>query len=183
MRRRPEWWRIRGGAPTTMTSCACSTGFSRTSSWAAARRTFFPSSRCARQAHGRARTTSASSRRPATRSSIRRRSSPRPPLSPTTRKLLGLFNDSNIDGALDRKFLKKGSVDKFPDQPDLTDEMRAALQVLSRGDKGFVLDGRGRPHRQIQPFARLGARRLRHHHVRQRREDRQGFRGQTHTTR
>jgi alkaline phosphatase len=58
---------------------------------------------------------------------------------PETRKLLGLFNDKNIDGALDRKFLKKGTVDKFPDQPDLTDETRAALQVLSRGDKGFVL--------------------------------------------
>src|SRR4029079_9408824 len=58
---------------------------------------------------------------------------------PETRKLLGLFNANNIDGALDRKFLKKGTVDKFPDQPDLTDETRAALQVLSRGDKGFVL--------------------------------------------
>ena len=58
---------------------------------------------------------------------------------PETRKLLGLFNDKNIDGALDRKLLKKGTVDKFPDQPDLTDEMRAALQVLSRGDKGFLL--------------------------------------------
>jgi alkaline phosphatase len=58
---------------------------------------------------------------------------------PETTKLLGLFNDKNIDGVLDRKFLKKGTVDKFPDQPDLTDEMRAALEVLARGDKGFVL--------------------------------------------
>ncbi len=58
---------------------------------------------------------------------------------PETTKLLGLFNDKNIDGALDRKFLKKGTVDKFSDQPDLTDEMRAALAVLSRGDKGFIL--------------------------------------------
>ena len=58
---------------------------------------------------------------------------------PETKKLLGLFNDKNIDGALDRKFLKKGTVDKFPDQPDLTDEMRAALQVLPRSDKGFLL--------------------------------------------
>jgi alkaline phosphatase len=58
---------------------------------------------------------------------------------PETKKLLGLFNDKNIDGALDRKLLKKGSVDKFPDQPDLTDEMRAALAVLARADQGFLL--------------------------------------------
>jgi len=54
-------------------------------------------------------------------------------------KLLGLFNPSNIDGALDRFFLKKGTVAKFPDQPDLTDQVRAALDVLSKNDKGFVL--------------------------------------------
>ncbi len=58
---------------------------------------------------------------------------------PETTRLLGLFNDKNIDGALDRKFLKKGTVKKFPDQPDLTDQMRAALAVLSRSDKGFLL--------------------------------------------
>lgn len=55
------------------------------------------------------------------------------------RKLLGLFNTGNIDGALDRFFLKKGTVAKFPDQPDLTDEVRAALDVLSKNDKGFIL--------------------------------------------
>ena len=54
-------------------------------------------------------------------------------------KLLGLFNTGNVDGALDRFFLKKGSVDKFPDQPDLTDQVRAALVALSKNDKGFVL--------------------------------------------
>jgi len=54
-------------------------------------------------------------------------------------KLLGLFNPSNIDGALDRFFLKKGTVAKFPDQPDLTDQVRAALDALSKNDKGFVL--------------------------------------------
>lgn len=58
---------------------------------------------------------------------------------PETRRLLGLFNDRNIDGALDRIFLKKGTVAKFPDQPDLTDSVRAALQVLSRNDQGFLL--------------------------------------------
>jgi alkaline phosphatase len=55
------------------------------------------------------------------------------------KKLLGLFNPVNIDGALDRFFLKKGSVAKFPDQPDLTDQVRAALDVLAQNDKGFVL--------------------------------------------
>jgi alkaline phosphatase len=54
-------------------------------------------------------------------------------------KLLGLFNPVNIDGALDRFFLKKGTVPKYPDQPDLTDQVRAALDVLAKNDKGFVL--------------------------------------------
>ena len=111
---------------------------SRTSSWAAARRTFFP--RAIRAASARTRrTTSTSSRRRATRSPTRRRELAAAAAKPETRKLLGLFNDGNIDGALDRKFLKKGTVGKFPDQPDLTEEMRAALQVLSRNDNGFVL--------------------------------------------
>ncbi len=54
-------------------------------------------------------------------------------------RLLGLFNSGNIDGALDRFFLKKGTVAQFPDQPDLTDQVSAALDILSRNDKGFVL--------------------------------------------
>jgi alkaline phosphatase len=54
-------------------------------------------------------------------------------------KVLGLFNTGNVDGALDRFFLKKGGVGKFPDQPDLTDQVRAALNILSKNDKGFVL--------------------------------------------
>ncbi|HXP96913.1 MAG TPA: alkaline phosphatase, partial [Telmatospirillum sp.] len=57
----------------------------------------------------------------------------------TPKKLLGLFNTGNLDGVLDRRFLKKGSVDKFPDQPDLTDQVRASLDILSKSDKGFVL--------------------------------------------
>jgi alkaline phosphatase len=36
---------------------------------------------------------------------------------PAMTKLLGLFNLGNMDGALDRKFLKGGTVAKFPDQP------------------------------------------------------------------
>src|SRR5712671_719023 len=55
------------------------------------------------------------------------------------KKLLGLFNPGNIDGALDRFFLKKGSVAKYPDQPDLTDQVRGAIDVLSKNDNGFVL--------------------------------------------
>jgi alkaline phosphatase len=58
---------------------------------------------------------------------------------PETKSLLGLFNRGNIDGALDRLFLKKGTVAKYPDQPDLTDEVKAALSVLSRHDDGFML--------------------------------------------
>jgi alkaline phosphatase len=54
-------------------------------------------------------------------------------------KLLGLFAPANIDGALDRFFLKKGNVTKLPDQPDLTDQVRASLDILSTNDKGFVL--------------------------------------------
>ena len=57
----------------------------------------------------------------------------------STTRLLGLFNKTNIDGVLDRRILKAGSVKDYPDQPDLTDQVRTALQVLSRNDKGFVL--------------------------------------------
>ena len=54
-------------------------------------------------------------------------------------KVLGLFNTGNVDGALDRYFLKKGGVTRFPDQPDLTDQVKASLDILSKNDKGFVL--------------------------------------------
>jgi alkaline phosphatase len=56
-----------------------------------------------------------------------------------TRKLLGLFATGNMDGALDRKFLKGGGVKKFPDQPDLTEQVQTALNILSRKDAGFFL--------------------------------------------
>lgn len=58
---------------------------------------------------------------------------------PDTTKLLGLFTPGNMDGVLDRKFLKGGGVRKYPEQPDLTEQVQAALNVLSRNDKGFVL--------------------------------------------
>jgi alkaline phosphatase len=56
-----------------------------------------------------------------------------------TVKLLGLYNTSNVDGALDLKFLKKGSVARFPDQPDVVEEMQSAIRILSRNRNGFVL--------------------------------------------
>ncbi|MGM4991065.1 alkaline phosphatase [Tardiphaga sp. 841_E9_N1_2] len=58
---------------------------------------------------------------------------------PETRKLLGLFTPGNMDGVLDRKFLGGGGVKKFPQQPDLTEQVHGALKVLSRNDNGFFL--------------------------------------------
>ncbi|MDB5521647.1 MAG: Alkaline phosphatase [Tardiphaga sp.] len=55
------------------------------------------------------------------------------------RKLLGLFAPGNMDGVLDRKFLKGGGVKKNPDQPDLTDQVTSALAILSNNDNGFFL--------------------------------------------
>jgi len=59
--------------------------------------------------------------------------------NPGTNRLLGLFHPDNMDGALDRRFLKKGTVAQFPNQPDLADMTRAAIEVLSRNKEGFVL--------------------------------------------
>ncbi len=59
--------------------------------------------------------------------------------NPITQKLLGLFHMGNMDGVLDRKFLKKGTVERFPNQPDLVDMTTAAIDVLSRNPNGFVL--------------------------------------------
>jgi alkaline phosphatase len=56
-----------------------------------------------------------------------------------TKRLLGLFNTKNLDGALDRRILKKGSVKEFPDQPDLVDQTKAALSILSKNPNGFML--------------------------------------------
>lgn len=58
---------------------------------------------------------------------------------PETDKLLGLFATGNMDGALDRKFLRGGGVKKFPEQPDLTEQVQAALKLLSRKESGFFL--------------------------------------------
>lgn len=58
---------------------------------------------------------------------------------PDTRRLLGLFAAGNMDGVLDRKFLKGGGVKKAPEQPDLTEQVQAALNILSKNESGFFL--------------------------------------------
>ncbi|OSM95860.1 alkaline phosphatase [Lonsdalea populi] len=57
----------------------------------------------------------------------------------TATKLLGLFHTGNMDGVLDRRFLKNDVIRKFPNQPDLTDMTQAALDVLSKNKDGFFL--------------------------------------------
>jgi alkaline phosphatase len=57
----------------------------------------------------------------------------------TASRLLGLFHPGNLDGALDRNLLKKGTVPKYPDQPDLADQTQVAIDILGRGANGFVL--------------------------------------------
>lgn len=54
-------------------------------------------------------------------------------------KLLGLFHTGNMDGVLDRRFLKNDVTKKFPNQPDLTEMTQAALDVLSKNKDGFFL--------------------------------------------
>jgi alkaline phosphatase len=44
-----------------------------------------------------------------------------------------------MDGYLDRKILKANTVAQFPDQPDLTDMTRVALDKLSKNKDGFFL--------------------------------------------
>jgi alkaline phosphatase len=56
-----------------------------------------------------------------------------------TTKLLGLFHPENMDGALDRRFLHGTTAAKYPEQPDLVDMTKAAIDVLSRNPNGFVL--------------------------------------------
>jgi len=56
-----------------------------------------------------------------------------------TGKLLGLFHTGNMDTWLDRNQLKKGTVDKFPDQPGLVEMTKSALDQLSKNPDGFFL--------------------------------------------
>ncbi|WP_026186924.1 alkaline phosphatase [Ensifer sp. BR816] len=54
-------------------------------------------------------------------------------------KILGLFHTGNMDVTLDREFLKKGTVGKFPNQPGLMDMTKVALEQLSKNPEGFFL--------------------------------------------
>jgi alkaline phosphatase len=56
-----------------------------------------------------------------------------------TKKLFGVFHPDNMDGSLDRLYLKKNTVEQFPDQPDLTEMTKSAIEVLSRNPNGFFL--------------------------------------------
>jgi alkaline phosphatase len=56
-----------------------------------------------------------------------------------TGKVLGLFHTGNMDTTLDREFLKKGTVEKFPEQPGLVDMTKAAIGQLEKNAEGFVL--------------------------------------------
>ncbi|MCX5493191.1 alkaline phosphatase [Kaistia dalseonensis] len=56
-----------------------------------------------------------------------------------TGKILGLFHTGNMDVTLDRDFLKKGTVDKFPNQPGLVEMTKVALGELSKNQDGFFL--------------------------------------------
>ncbi len=57
----------------------------------------------------------------------------------TPDKLLGLFHSGNMDGWIDRHQWKGNTVEKFPDQPDLTESFDAAVKVLSKNKDGFFL--------------------------------------------
>lgn len=56
-----------------------------------------------------------------------------------TGKILGLFHTGNMDTTLDREFLKKGTVGKFPEQPGLVEMTTVALDNLSKNPEGFFL--------------------------------------------
>jgi alkaline phosphatase len=56
-----------------------------------------------------------------------------------TGKILGLFHPGNMDVTLDREFLKKGTVSKFPNQPGLVQMTEVALGQLSKNPEGFFL--------------------------------------------
>lgn len=56
-----------------------------------------------------------------------------------TGKILGLFHTGNMDVTLDRDFLKKGTVETFPNQPGLVEMTNVALGELSKNPEGFFL--------------------------------------------
>ena len=56
-----------------------------------------------------------------------------------TGKILGLFHTGNMDVTLDRDFLRKGTVAKFPNQPGLVEMTKVALGELAKNPEGFFL--------------------------------------------
>ncbi len=56
-----------------------------------------------------------------------------------TTKLFGVFHPDNMDGSLDRLYLKKNTVEQYPNQPDLTEMTKSAIEVLSKNPNGFFL--------------------------------------------
>jgi alkaline phosphatase len=59
--------------------------------------------------------------------------------SKETKKLFGVFHPDNMDGSLDRLYLRKNTVEQYPNQPDLTEMTKSAIEVLSRNPNGFFL--------------------------------------------
>jgi len=56
-----------------------------------------------------------------------------------TGKILGLFHTGNMDTTLDRNLLKKGTAEKFPNQPGLVQMTKVALDTLAKNEDGFFL--------------------------------------------
>ena len=56
-----------------------------------------------------------------------------------TKKLFGVFHPDNMDGSLDRFYLKKNTVPQYPNQPDLTEMTQSAIDILSKNSNGFFL--------------------------------------------
>ena len=54
-------------------------------------------------------------------------------------KVFGTFHPGNMDTTLDRDFLKKGTVSKFPNQPGLVQMTQVALNKLAKNPEGFFL--------------------------------------------
>jgi alkaline phosphatase len=84
-----------------------------------------------------------------------------------TARLLGLFHPGNLDGVLDRRLLKKGTVSAYPRParprgPDAGGH-RQSVQASER----LCLAGRSGAYRQVQSCSGLGAGGLRYDYARQ----------------
>jgi len=55
----------------------------------------------------------------------------------STKKLFGVFHPDNMDGSLDRLFLKKNTVAEFPNQPDLTEMTQSAIMSYQKIPTAF----------------------------------------------